>query len=224
MSRSNQQMRLVQELFRMIQSGKLKMRWIVLAVVLVVGYFLAQPVLKRTLNVNLPGFGDLVSSSQSTETPSTNTPPATTDGKKSNSPPANPSVSGLIGKILNSSSRETYTSPAGLRYTSGREHRLKHVMRHAKDDPDRTGPHGVFDESDPIKVIALIDEAYLQAQTGRDTHAKHEGERIIYEVNFRHRIGYVGGTSGKRQGRPVANYLRLILAGDRVITAFPVRL
>lgn len=218
MSRSNQQLvRLIQELFREVQTGKLKVRWIVALVVLVVSYFLLQPVLERSLGVDLSGLGDLATNSsteKSTTTTNTHLPR-----------PADASASGEIEKNLHSGSRAPYVSPAGLHYTRGSQqgHRLKHLMVHAQDEPDRPGQHGVFDSDDPAEIVALVDEAYLQAQTGRDTRTQREEERTVYDVNLRRRIGYIGGTSGNRKNHPAAKHLRLVLEGDRVITAFPVR-
>ncbi len=218
------------------------MRWLVGLAVLAVGYFLMQPMLVRKLGVDLPGWRDLVSGTQSSGTQSTETSPQATNGRpKTNGPTTDrPTTEGQgpnarsvdepasrsIETILSSRSRQTYTSPAGLRYTQGSQqgHRLKHLMAHAEDAPNRPGQHGVFDDPEPAKIVALVDEAYLQAQAGRDTRTQREGERIVYEINLRRRIGYVGGTSGKRKGHPAANYLRLVIDNDRVITAFPVRL
>ena len=216
MSRSNQQIvRLIRELIRLVRSGKLKMRWIVGVVVLAVGYFVLQPVLVRTLGVDLPGLGDLAKNSQTSGSPSTNSQPPN---------PADASPPGELEKVFRGG-RETYVSAAGLRYTRGSQqgHRLKHLMVHAEDEPNRPGQHGVFDSNDVAEVVALVDEAYLQAQTGRDTRTQQEDERIVYEVNLRRRIGYVGGTSGKRKNHPAAKHLRLVIQGNRVITAFPVR-
>ena len=95
-------------------------------------------------------------------------------------------------------------------------------MAHAKDKPDRQGQHGVFDSDDVTEIVALVDEAYLQAQAGRDTRVQREEERTVYDVNLRRRIGYIGGTSGKRRNHPPAKHLRLVVEGDRLITAFPV--
>ena len=218
MSRTNQQLvRLIQELLRAVQTGKLKIRWIVALVVLVVGYFLLQPVLERTLGVDLPGLGDLATNSQTT-----------TGTSAADSPlprPQDASAPGEIENILRTGSRAVYVSPAGLRYTRGSQqgHRLKHLMVHAQDKPDRPGQHGVFDSNEPAEVVALVDEAYLQAQSGRDTRTQREDERVVYDVNLRRRIGYIGGTSGKRKNHPAAKHMRLVIEGDRVITAFPVK-
>jgi len=227
MSRSNQQfVRLIQELIRGVQTGKIKLRWILGLVVFVVGYFLLQPVLERSLGIDLPGVGDLTAPTQTASPQTTGTQ---TTGTQPPSSPSRPSVNsptaGDLQKILRSNSRAVYQSPAGLRYTRGSQqgHRLKHLMAHTRDQPDRPGQHGVFDSADPAEVVALVDEAYLQAQTGRDTRTQREEERIVYDVNLRRRIGYIGGTSGNRKNHPAAKHLRLVVEGDRLITAFPVR-
>ncbi|MGI9429318.1 MAG: hypothetical protein ACR2NM_11715 [Bythopirellula sp.] len=222
MSRSNQQFaRLIQELMRGVRSGKIKVRWILAVAVLGVGYLLLQPVLERSLGVDLPGLRDLSSRSQSTEAARSDAdPPTAPPPPKRNTK----SVANELQKILNSGSSDIYQSAAGLRYTRGSQHghRLKHLMAHTKDLPDRPGQHGVFDSDQPADVVALVDEAYLQAQSGRDTRTRNEGERIVYDVNLRRRIGYIGGESGNRRNRPAAKHLRLVVEGDRLITAFPV--
>ena len=221
MRRQNQQLaRLIQELVRAVQSGKIKVRWIIGVAVLIVGYFLLQPVLERSLGVDLPGVGDLAKNSQVEPSASDSSQPG-----RSSRPNSASSASSELQQILSSKSRGVYQSPSGLRYTRGSQHghRLKHLMAHTKDEPGRPGQHGVFDSDDPIEVVALVDEAYLQAQAGRDTRTRREDERIIYDVNLRRRIGYIGGESGNRRNRPVAKHLRMVVEGDRLITAFPVK-
>lgn len=224
MSRSNQQLtRLLQELVRGVQTGKIKLRWIAAIAVLVVGYFLLQPVLQRSLGIDLPSLGDLATDDSSADGSWTSKPSV---GKTPTASPANNEVSTReIQDILASDTRRVYTSPAGLRYTGGslQGHRLKHLMTHARDKPNRQGQHGVFDSDDAAEIVALVDEAYLQAQTGRDTRVQNEDERIVYDVNLRRRIGYIGGTSGNRKNRPTAKHVRLVVESDRLITAFPVR-
>ena len=224
MSRSNRQLlRLIQMLVRGVRSGKIKLRWLIAIGVLAVGYFLLQPMLVRSLGINLPGFGDLVAgSTQTRETAST----ADDQTESANSPISKNKIPAdkLLEEILNGNSRQVYKSAAGLRYTRGsaQGHRLKHLMAHAVDEPNRPGQHGVFDTDDPSAVVAIVDQAYLQAQTGRDTRIQNEDERIVYDVNLRQRIGYVGGQSGNRRNRPAAKHLRIVVEGDRLITAFPV--
>lgn len=206
--------RLIQQLIGMVQSGRLSMRWVIGLVVLAVAYLLLQPVLVRTLGIDLPGFGDLTSVVSEPPTP-----------ERSDRPPQKPPATGELNQILSGSSRQTYQSPAGLRYTRGSQHghRLKHLMAHAEDQPDRPGQHGVFDSNVPAEVVALVDEAYLQAQAGKDVRTDREDERTVYTVDLGRRIGYIGGESGNRRNRPAARHLRLVVEGRDFVTAFPYR-
>lgn len=121
---------------------------------------------------------------------------------------------------------QVWESTAGLKYGRGSQekHRLLHIMRHAEDQPDRPGKHGVFaGNGERKKVLALIDEAYLQAlKGGRSVQVKKEGKRVVYTVDMGRQIGFVGGQVGKKQGNPPAYKIRLVLEGANVITAFPL--
>jgi len=202
-------MRLVQELIRQVRSGRLS-AWIAGLVALAVAYLLLQPVLERTLGVDLPGFSDLggviaTEPAVGTPSPSSRESPADDD----------------LERVLQAS----HQSPAGLRYPRGSQHghRLKHLMAHARDQPDRPGQHGVFDSAVPSEVVGLVDEAYQQALAGENTRVKHEEDRTIYTINLGRRIGYIGGESGNRRGQPAARHLRLVLEGKNFVTAFPYR-
>jgi hypothetical protein len=120
--------------------------------------------------------------------------------------------------------RGTKVSPAGLVYTGSRsgEHRTEHVLRHAKHQPNRPGNHGVFD-ADGDDVFRLIDEAYALIQKNSRQVSKDPPRdgKTAYLVDMKRRIGYRGGKSGNRAGKPVAKKMKLILAEDRVITAYP---
>jgi hypothetical protein len=215
LSRSNQQVvRLVQELIRQVRGGRLSMRWIVGLVVVAAAYLLLQPLFKRSLGVDLPGFSDLagVATTESTvDTPS--------------SSPVKTPVDDDLERILQTSRPGTYISPAGLRYTRGSQHghRLKHLIAHAEDQPDRPGQHGVFQSSNLAEVVALVDEAYRLALAGKNTHIEEEGNRTIYTINLGRQIGYIGGESGNRSGKPAARHLKMVLEGKNFVTAFPYR-
>ncbi len=198
----------------MVRSGRLSVRWLVGLVVLAAVYLLLQPVLVRSLGIDLPGLRDLTS--LVTESSTTKRPA----WQKADAP-----ATGELDQILHSNSRQTYESPAGLRYTRGSQHghRLKHLLAHAADQADRPGQHGVFDSAKPEEIVALVDEAYRQAQAGRDVREEREGERTIYAVDFGRRIGYIGGESGNRRNRPAARHLRLVIEGHNFVTAFPYR-
>lgn len=130
----------------------------------------------------------------------------------------------LLYGLLKEVGREEYVSPAGLRYTRGSEegHRLKHLERHLSDMPDRPGRHGVF-EGDMAAFLRLLDEAYTRAEKGEKGTSKTEDEEgmMKYEVTLPKPIGFIGGRDGAKQKNPDAKRIRMILAGDRVITAFP---
>ena len=210
MSRSDQQVaRLLQELVRLARSGRLSLRWLWLLGVAVVAYLLLQPVLERSLGIDLPGLADVSVVTSETDSRASHSTELPNEGD--------------IENILSSQSRATYQSPAGLRYTRSSQHghRLKHLLAHATDQPDRPGQHGVFDSDDAVEVVGLVDEAFRQALAVIATRVDFEAEQTVYTVNCGSRIGYLGGESGKRRGHPAASYLRLVIEENRLITAFP---
>ena len=119
---------------------------------------------------------------------------------------------------------KTYRSTAGLVYTPGSAegHRLKHVAAHFKDNPSKP-VHGVFSGTER-ENFAAIDEAYLIALTEpKRAKIRRERDRTTYEVDLKRKIGYVGGRKGQRSSRPlICTGVKLVLEGDRVITAFPM--
>lgn len=132
--------------------------------------------------------------------------------------------SGSLTEVLTEVGRDAYRSPAGLRYTRGSRHghRVAHLLSHCEDDPSRDGQHGVFDVDDAGDAVLLVDEAYEQAERGQKTRKKRDGDRTVYTVDLGRRVGYVGGQSGRRRGKPAASHVRLVVEGDRLITAYPV--
>jgi hypothetical protein len=119
---------------------------------------------------------------------------------------------------------ETWLSPAGLRY-QGRDPdgrtRVDHVLRHARDIPDRDGSHGVFDGG-PDAVFGVIDEAWRNVEK-KKVRPTIEGDRSLYTVPMGRRVGYLGGRAGASRGRPpLTNIFLVIETGTKnVITAFP---
>lgn len=130
-----------------------------------------------------------------------------------------------LGQLRDLGSK-VWESAAGLKYGPGSQekHRLLHIMRHAEDQPKRPGKHGVFSgEGEQKKILALIDEAYLQAlKGGRKVEKKQEGDRVVYTVDMGRPVGFIGGQVGNKQGKPSASKIRLVLEGTNVITAFPL--
>ncbi|QDT06976.1 hypothetical protein K227x_54000 [Rubripirellula lacrimiformis] len=129
----------------------------------------------------------------------------------------------LLHGLLKEVSPNRYLSPAGLLYTPGSAegHRLEHLRRHTKDDPGRPGSHGVFD-GDMEGALVTIDRAYERAKKNQRTTKKVDDGRTIYTVDMGGRIGFVGGRDGKRKRNPMARRVRIVLDGDRVITAYPM--
>ncbi|MGI9456178.1 MAG: hypothetical protein ACR2NU_06415 [Aeoliella sp.] len=214
---SQQIARLLQSLLR-TSRGKLSIGWMVALLVLVGAYLIFEPALEARLGFDLPGVN-----SPSTSVTDFETAPARTESPPIAPPKAN-ADKGELAHLLKEIGRDTFESPAGIVYARGSQHghRLKHLMAHARDEPDRPGQHGVFDDTDTSEVVKLIDEAYEQALSGKQTKKSTESKRTIYTVNLGRSIGTIGGQSGGRRGHPNASHIRLVLEGKKFITAFPV--
>ena len=118
----------------------------------------------------------------------------------------------------------SWRSPGGLIYGPGSAegHRLRHVARHLENDDDRP-VHGVFDGG-LEQAVKVIDQAYQWHLEGdRRATSREDRQRTVIEARFDQPIGYVGGEQGADDGFPKASRLRLVVEGDAVITAFPVR-
>ena len=186
-------------------------------------YGLLQPTLNARMGWHLPSLAAVLGQTQSgspTVESSKNTPAKPVDGDIASASP-----DGLLYGLLRESRphSQDFVSPAGLRYQKGSEegHRLSHLERHLKDQPTRPGKHGVFFGEMP-QVLRWIDEAYERGMRGgQGVSQRREDGRITYEVAFDLPIGFIGGRDGKRDGNPDARRLRLIVDGNRFITAFP---
>lgn len=222
--------------------SRLPTKWAVGLIAVAIAYALLQPQLNQRLGWNLPSLADL-QQSQSTPPPAESKPTsssgkdhsaATTGGASRANSPESPGTHGQTELLLESNEalrygllRQTgpneYVSPGGLCYTPGslEGHRLKHIQRHLVDDPSRPGKHGVFDGDMP-QVLRWLDETYaLGRRGGRGVAMQREDGRTVYEVRFPKPVGYIGGRDGGRQHHPEARQIRLVLDGDKVITAFP---
>ncbi len=148
------------------------------------------------------------------------------DAEKNTPPPGEKEKStepqlGVLREIENN----VFESTAGLHYVPGgaEGHRLKHVMEHAKDVPQKE-VHGVFD-GNRDEILAVIDEAYMKAKKGgSDVRSEKQNNRRVYTINLRRRIGQVGGRQGERQGNPDCRYIRIVLENEtEVVSAFPTK-
>ncbi len=203
-------------------NGKLAWRRLVVVVVLLAAYLFLQPWLNRSLGIHLPSLGQLAGIS---EEASHEKGPESSKRQAAKKPTSPTEPLSELADILREVGPDVYESPAGLRYRRGsiHGHRLKHVLAHAQDKPNRPGQHGVFDTQDVGQIVQLLDEAYQLAQAGKQTRTVRESPRTIHTVNLGRRIGYIGGESGSRRSHPAASHLRLVLEKQNVITAFPVR-
>ena len=199
-------------------------------IVLLIAYATVQPQLNQRLGWNLPS---LVELQQPAPAPPESSRPASSDedaaataaasGTHDQTEPQAESNDALRYGLLRKTGPNEFVSPGGLRYTPGSSegHRLKHIERHLEDDPQRPGKHGVFDGDMP-QVLRWLDETYaLGRRGGGGVAVRQEEGRTVYEVRFPKPVGYVGGRDGGRQQHPDALHIRLVLDGDRVITAFP---
>lgn len=128
------------------------------------------------------------------------------------------------GLELQKIGEDEWLSPAGLVYrgrdAEGRT-RLEHVMRHAADEPQRVGSHGVF-EGGRDGALAVIDEAWERIRRLKIRPQRDEG-REAYLVSMGRRIGYLGGQAGQDRGNPPLNRVRLVVreGTSEVVTAYP---
>ncbi len=206
-------------------------------VLIVVGYKYAQPTLEKWTGVELPTLNDDQdnnrfpnadnnrsngSRSGSNHDYSVNFP----ESSSGSTTAGNQSSTGS-GFQLKEVGRDKFESPAGLLYTmgGGGEHRIDHVMRHAKDMSNRPA-HGVFiGNGERDVVLKLVDDAWELAKA-KSPKAKYENSRgnDAWTVSMGRKVGFDGGKKGKRNGGKSLNSIKLILAnGNRVITAYPVR-
>lgn len=168
---------------------------------------------------NVPGSRDLSPREAQPREPQ----PREVSSRESNPRGSGDSSGGRLYGMLADQGNERYLSPAGLLYTRGSQegHRLKHLERHIEDDPSRPGSHGVFDGG-MEGALAAIDLAYTRAKSGVKTTVEEEDGRTIYTVDLGKRIGYIGGSEGRRRKNPMARRLRLVVDQNRVITAYPM--
>ena len=71
-------------------------------------------------------------------------------------------------------------------------------------------------------ALKTIDRAYERAKNNQRTTRKRDEGRDILTVDMGGRVGYVGGRDGNRRRKPMARRVRLVLDGQRVITAYPL--
>ncbi len=223
--------------------------WVRLAtVVLVVGFLLLRPKLDEWLNgPNAAGEASDQTTIEPTAPPAgseesnttADSQPTTSDerlSKKSKSSDTTATQQSNDGETKNKGDQatrerlneirpDTYESLAGLIYGKGSEdgHRLKHIMQHSKDNPDKK-VHGVYD-GDREQILEWIDDVWTRYQKKDSTvRSSLQNNRIVLTAKMDQRIGYVGGEEGERKGHPECRYLRLVVdKPNKIVTAYPVQ-
>ena len=197
-------------------------------VLLLAGYVYARPTLESWLGVELPailesnpeGVEDSDTEGDAEDRVASERPSA--DGNRD----ADESVESLAdGNAFSRTelSGGRFQTPAGLVYSPSR---LEHVMRHARNDPQRDQRHGVFHADSEDAVLLVVDEVFRFATENPDSRRvdlENQGERRVFTVDLNREIGYVGGRVGDGNGNPPCRHVRLVLAGNVVITAYPLR-
>ena len=182
-------------------------------------YHFSRPTLEKWFNTSLPS----ITQDDNRQ--------ANNDGGDHNYDASLPSSSGDSGQEKNAGKaardwledigRNKFRSPAGLIYGGGREHRIDHVLLHCKDNLSKP-THGIFVGS-AVEVMQMVDEAYEIAKSGSgkvDTN-KESGDKVTHTVSMGRVVGHTGGKKAQRQGRKELRKVKLVLAGNNVITAFP---
>lgn len=195
-------------------------------VLLIVGYQYSRPTLERWVGRPLPSLNENEQANSNDPSPSSRSSASSDRDYTAKLPQGTTKKkSGGLFK-LKEVGRDRFESPAGLLYTmgGGGEHRIDHVMRHAVDMPNRPA-HGVFvGGGDQDAVLGLIDDAY-ELVKAKSPKAKYEASRgnDLWDVDMGRKVGFDGGKKGKKNGGRSLNKVRMVLDGNRVITAFPVR-
>ena len=205
-------------------------------VLLVAGYIYAQPTLEKWTGLDLPSIGQETSGHEGVATEERKKPKRASEGSPSRSERrdtvAKKEDQGEPARMdagpkfeLKDLGGGRFRSPEGLVYTRSRnEHRIDHVMRHAKDMPNRNQRHGVFTANDRDDVLFVIDQAYRLIKDGASGVTKEvDDDRNVFVVDMGRKIGYVGGRTGKRSNYPPCHHIKLVLAENRVITAYPIQ-
>ena len=78
-------------------------------------------------------------------------------------------------------------------------------------------------DADGDDVFRLVDEAYrlIQSKSPQVKTTPANDGKTEYLIDMKRKIGYLGGQTGNRKNHPSLYKVKLILAEDRVITAYP---
>lgn len=202
------------------------------ALALAVVYHFSRPTLERWLGRDLPSItqNDNDNRSQSNDHSYDAKLPAASGDNSSSGNSSQSGSSNQLGANPGKAARawlkdiggNKYQSPAGLVYTGGREHRVDHVLLHCVDNPSKP-THGVF-VGDAVTVMKMVDEAYEMVKAGsRKVDSDKQGDKMTHTCEMGRVVGHTGGRKAERSGRKELKRVKLVLADNRVITAYPTR-
>ena len=81
--------------------------------------------------------------------------------------------------------------------------------------------HGVFDAKGD-DVFRLVDEAYkLVKSKSKQVKSENSKGKMAHVIDMKRRIGFKGGQAGKRSNNKPLYKVKLILAGENIVTAYP---
>lgn len=136
------------------------------------------------------------------------------------SPTADPDAGKAARAWLKDIGGNKFQSPAGLVYTGGREHRVDHVLLHCSDNTSKP-THGIF-VGDAVTVMKMVDEAYELVKSGSSkVESSRSGDKMTHTASMGRVVGHTGGRKAQRDGKRELRKIKLVLADNRVITAFP---
>lgn len=201
-------------------------QWIIIGLIALAAiYHFSRPTLERVLNRQLPSLNQSDNQANNSDGGGfkydANLPGESGKSSSSSSTGGDPGKD--VRNWLTKFDGKSYRSPAGLVYTpSRREHRIEHVLLHCKDDTSKPA-HGIF-VAKGVEVFKLIDEAWelAKSKSKRVDYQRSDG-KDTYLVSMNRKVGFDGGSKGKRNGGRELKRIKLVIIEDRVITAFPAR-
>jgi len=113
-----------------------------------------------------------------------------------------------------------YRTGGGLALT---KRSIRSVLSHGRNDSRASRPHGVF-SSGRRGALGVVDAAWTRARQGgqgvESRPGRNGGNTRVITVDMGRNIGYVGGNVS---GQPATRHVRLVVDGNSLITAYPVR-
>lgn len=98
---------------------------------------------------------------------------------------------------------------------------LTRILSHAHDDMSQPD-HGVFAAG--TRLVGVLDSAFALMKSTHNWEIEHQqGSRRTVTVEVGPNTGWIGGRTGASIGRPVTSHIQMVMDGDQVLDAYPVR-